>query len=218
MYIDALNPERFWTAAQCHKAIRQLAAGFKAAGLSEGDCVSIHSFNDINYPVLVNGIAGFGMLSCHAAGLVSLRTGRRSVHWYKSRISVCSLSSYDRLFNLSRHRTYELVHHLKSSKAQLIVVAPELLNAITAAGREVGISDDRILIFDDRGKQGHESWKTLFDHGEIDWPRFNDLETSKKTVLARLFSSGTTGQSQSVQVYLGVILMVCQRTSESSST
>ncbi|KAF2165801.1 hypothetical protein M409DRAFT_67128 [Zasmidium cellare ATCC 36951] len=167
LYIDALDPERFWTAAQCHKAIRQLAAGFKAAGLSQGDCVSIHSFNDINYSVLVNGIAGFG----------GVYTGTNPAY-----------------------QTYELVHHLKASKARLIVVAPELLDAITAAAQRVKISNDRILIFDDQGQKGYKSWRSLFDHGEIDWPHFDNLETSKDTVLARLFSSGTTGLPKAAQL------------------
>lgn len=72
-------------------------------------------------------------------------------------------------------------------------MAPELLDAITSAASEVGIPNDRILIFDERGHKGYKSWKTLFERGEVDWPRFDDLETSKSTVLARLFSSGTTG-------------------------
>jgi non-ribosomal peptide synthetase component E (peptide arylation enzyme) len=60
LIIDALDTKRFWTAKQAKDAIRKLAAGFKAAGLRPGDCVCIHSFNDLNYPILVNGIAGFG--------------------------------------------------------------------------------------------------------------------------------------------------------------
>lgn len=125
--------------------------------------------------------------------VAGLQIGRRSIYRYQSRVSVCLASTSSRRFILSCLRTYELVHHLKSSKARLLVVAPELLDAITAAACEVGIPNNRILIFDDRGQKGYMSWKSLFDHGEIDWPRFNDIETAKSTVLARLFSSGTTG-------------------------
>ena len=42
-------------------------------------------------------------------------------------------------------------------------------------------------------RHGFESWTALLKHGEQDWVRFDDEETSKKTTAARLFSSGTTG-------------------------
>jgi len=35
-------------------------AGFRAAGLKPGDCVSIASFNDIMYPMLFLGLVGAG--------------------------------------------------------------------------------------------------------------------------------------------------------------
>lgn len=60
LYIDAEDESRTWTANQCKKAIRQIAAGFKANGLEAGDTVCIHSFNELNYPILVNGILGCG--------------------------------------------------------------------------------------------------------------------------------------------------------------
>lgn len=53
MFIDGFDTSRFWTANQARKAIRQLGAGFTAAGLFAGDCVCIASFNDLNYPILV---------------------------------------------------------------------------------------------------------------------------------------------------------------------
>lgn len=41
--------------------------------------------------------------------------------------------------------------------------------------------------------QGFKSWEDLLGHGEEDWARFDDLETSESTIAARFFSSGTTG-------------------------
>lgn len=75
----------------------------------------------------------------------------------------------------------------------MIVVQPELLPTITLAAKEAGIPQERILIFDDRPIDGFVSWRVLFDHGERDWPRFDDEHTQSQTTLARLFSSGTTG-------------------------
>lgn len=94
------------------------------------------------------------------------------------------------------YQIYELVHHLKASKARMVIVQPELLQTLLPAALEVGIPKERVLIFDNPGDKpvdGFASWWTLFEHGERDWPRFNDETTQSETTLARLFSSGTTG-------------------------
>lgn len=44
------------------------------------------------------------------------------------------------------------------------------------------------------------SWKSLFDLGEEDWVRFNNLDTAQQTTAARLFSSGTTGLPKAVTI------------------
>lgn len=41
--------------------------------------------------------------------------------------------------------------------------------------------------------EGQMQWVDLLKHGESDWVRFDDLETTKNTTAALLFSSGTTG-------------------------
>jgi long-subunit acyl-CoA synthetase (AMP-forming) len=75
----------------------------------------------------------------------------------------------------------------------MVVAEPDLLPIIVGPATELGIPKDRILTFGDDSKDGYRLWRTLFDHGESGWPRFDELETSKSTTLARLFSSGTTG-------------------------
>lgn len=93
-------------------------------------------------------------------------------------------------------RPFELVHHLKTSKAKVVISAPELLKNLLIAAEEVGIPKENVLLFDNHGEppfEGLKSWRTLFEHGEADWPRFNDLETASNTTAARLYSSGTTG-------------------------
>lgn len=165
IYIDANDPARHWTAKQCRLAIRQIAAGFRNLGVKTGDTILIFSFNNLDYPVLVNGIIGFG----------GVYTG-------------CNPS----------YTSYELVHHIQSSHAKILVVEPELLPTCLRAAAEIGFPESRILIFDDNGLESEKgtklkSWRTLFDHGEMDWPRFNDLSTAKNTTAALLYSSGTTG-------------------------
>jgi acyl-CoA synthetase (AMP-forming)/AMP-acid ligase II len=91
---------------------------------------------------------------------------------------------------------FELVHHLRTSKAKFIIAEPELLDTIKPAARECKIADSNIRIFDVHGQsipQGYQSWSELLNHGEDDWVRFNNKELSSSTPAALLFSSGTTG-------------------------
>jgi long-subunit acyl-CoA synthetase (AMP-forming) len=68
--IDAADTTRSLSSNQARKTIRQLVAGFRAAGLKKGDCVCIHSFNDIYYPILVNAIiAAGGNVRSHLTGM-----------------------------------------------------------------------------------------------------------------------------------------------------
>jgi acyl-CoA synthetase (AMP-forming)/AMP-acid ligase II len=60
IYISALNPADNISARRAHTAIRQLAAGFRALGLQRGECVCIHSFNDIWYPIFFLGVVAAG--------------------------------------------------------------------------------------------------------------------------------------------------------------
>ncbi|EME43734.1 hypothetical protein DOTSEDRAFT_62337 [Dothistroma septosporum NZE10] len=160
LYIDALDTTKYWTANQCRKAIRQLAAGFRRLGLKNGDCVCIHAFNSLDYPVLVNGIVGFG----------GVYTG-------------CNPT----------YTAYELEHHLRASRAAIVIVEPDLLETCYEAAAKVGLPRERILLFADADKDGLKSWRSLFTAGEIDWPRINDAPTAQATTAALLFSSGTTG-------------------------
>lgn len=161
VYIDALDTQRCWSARQCRKAIRQLAAGFRQLGLKNGDCVCVLAFNSIDYPVLANGILGFG----------GVYTG-------------CNPS----------YTAFEFAHHLRSSQAAVIIVEPDLAETCFRAATELNIPRERILLFADTDGHGLKSWKTLFNCGEMDWPRFYDQSTAQNTTAALLFSSGTTGK------------------------
>lgn len=71
-----------------------------------------------------------------------------------------------------------------------------MLDSALKAAKECGIPVENVWIFDVLGQElpvGFRSFKELLSHGEKDWERFDDEETSKSTTAARLFSSGTTG-------------------------
>ena len=60
IFVDATNTSRSVSHLQARKIIRQLIAGLRKAGVKSGDCVLIHSFNDISYPILFLAITGAG--------------------------------------------------------------------------------------------------------------------------------------------------------------
>ena len=49
IYIDASDTKRHYTHQSAKTTIRQLCAGFRAAGLQKGDTVCVHSFNDVSF-------------------------------------------------------------------------------------------------------------------------------------------------------------------------
>jgi len=94
------------------------------------------------------------------------------------------------------YTSFELGHHLRTSKAKFIITEPELLDNIKTAAKDCKIADSNIRIFDVHEQvipNGYRSWSELLEHGEEDWVRFNGKEISSATPAAYLFSSGTTG-------------------------
>ncbi|KAF2456282.1 hypothetical protein BDY21DRAFT_348452 [Lineolata rhizophorae] len=165
IYLDCHDPSISFSSRQSKTAIRKIAAGLQNEGLQRGETVCIHSFNDVHYPLLVLGII--------AAGGVFTGTN-------------------------PGYTTYELAHHLKASDTKIIIAEPEILGAIEKAAKAIGVQDPRIFVFDNAhnsGKipAGYRSWRSLLDHGETDWPRFDDLQTTQNTTAMLLFSSGTSG-------------------------
>lgn len=45
--IDVNDPARFVTPRTARTTVRKLVAGFRTEGLEQGDCVCIHSFNEV---------------------------------------------------------------------------------------------------------------------------------------------------------------------------
>ncbi|CAI7594395.1 unnamed protein product [Penicillium glandicola] len=170
IYVDVKDPTRSISCNQARKLIRQLIAGLRASGLQKGDCVLIHSFNDISYSILVLAIIGAG--GCFTGSNPS-------------------------------YTPHELTHHIQASESKFIFSEPEILDSLLRAAGEVNLPKENVWIFDNLGQSipdGMRSWKQLFEVGEEDWVRFNDLETCQQTTAARLFSSGTTGLPKAVKI------------------
>lgn len=166
IYVDALDTSRFYTAADCKTLIRKLVAGFTKAGLKRGDCVCIHSFNDINYPLLVNGIVAFGGIF---TGANPSYTVTELVHHLKTAKVKMVLAEPETL--------------AASAAAAKEVGLPR--DAVMVLDHVEGAEVSKELA-------DLKRWRSLLTHGEKDWIRLKGKE-ARETTAALLFSSGTTG-------------------------
>jgi 4-coumarate--CoA ligase len=65
---------------------------------------------------------------------------------------------------------FEITHHVNTVHANFSICEPDLLQAVLEAKHD--IPKERIFIFDNIGQpipEGFKGWKTLLEHGEVDW-------------------------------------------------
>ncbi|KAG9235762.1 4-coumarate-CoA ligase-like protein [Amylocarpus encephaloides] len=163
LYIDAKNPTRSLSLNQMRTTVRQLVAGLQAAGMKKGDCVCIHSFNDIYYSAIFHGIVGTG----------GIFAGTNP-----------SYTQYELVHHIKTAKAKFLIVEPEIAKNAL--TAAEECNLPRS---NIWIFD----VGGQPLPSGHKSWKDLLKHGEAEFERFDDEETAKNTTAARMFSSGTTG-------------------------
>lgn len=90
---------------------------------------------------------------------------------------------------------------------------PNILKNSIEAAKECGIPISNLFLFDMRGEKLSDetlrvvpearqllSFKSLLNHGESGWERFDDARRSTTTSVARLFSSGTTGMPKALDM------------------
>ncbi|CAG8933613.1 unnamed protein product [Penicillium salamii] len=170
IYIDAHNPTRSISCNQARKLIRQIIAGLRAAGLQKGDCVLIHSFNDINYSMLVLAIIGAG----------GIFTGSNPS--YTSHELAHHINASQTKFLISEPEILGSLHHA----AEQMNIPEERIWIFDNLGQSI--------------PTGMRSWKRLLEAGEEDWVRFDHPDIARQTTAARLFSSGTTGLPKAVTI------------------
>ncbi|KIX00982.1 uncharacterized protein Z518_10048 [Rhinocladiella mackenziei CBS 650.93] len=164
IFIDATQTSRSISHVQARKVIRQLIAGLHHAGVQKGDCVIIHSFNDIYYPILVLAIIGSGAIFAGTNPGYTPHELRHHVKITQATFLVCEPDLLDSLLPTAKDAG------IPHSSIRIFNTQPN-----------------------QRVPNGFDSWTELMQHGEEDWVRFNDGETCTNTTAARLTSSGTTG-------------------------
>ncbi|KAK7062519.1 hypothetical protein VNI00_000007 [Paramarasmius palmivorus] len=95
----------------------------------------------------------------------------------------------------------ELAYQLRSSKATLIVTSSEVLSVAITAAKQVGISTERVVVFEASNAQGHQTIEDLVQIGLRNPDVFAEPKIDPKTKLAFLsYSSGTTGKPKAVAI------------------
>ncbi|BAE56746.1 unnamed protein product [Aspergillus oryzae RIB40] len=163
IYIDASDSSRSISYNQAKVIVRKLIAGLRAWGVQKGDCVAIHSFNDIYYSMLVLAINGAGGVY---TGTNPSYTPMELGHHIRASHAKFIISEP------------EIIAPIQAAMKETGIPESNLL-VFDVQGQTV--------------PAGLKSWKGLFSAGEEDWVRFDDLKTCEETAAARLFSSGTTG-------------------------
>ncbi|KAJ0422950.1 hypothetical protein BJY00DRAFT_62817 [Aspergillus carlsbadensis] len=164
LFVDVANPSRNISYNQARTIIRQLIAGLRAWGVTERDCVAIHSFNDIYYCMLVLAIVGCGGVF---TGTNPAYTPHEIAHHFRAS---------ETRFVISEP---EILSPILAAAKEVDIPESHIRIFDTMTSQTI--------------PPGRVSWKELFNHGEADWVSFDDLEKAQSTAAARLFSSGTTG-------------------------
>ncbi|KAF2029185.1 acetyl-CoA synthetase-like protein [Setomelanomma holmii] len=163
IYHDADNASRTLSRRQGLSIVRKLIAGFRKAGLKDGDCFAITSFNDIMYPMVFLGGVGAG-------GVFS---GTNPAY---------------RVAEMRHHiRTAQVKFFIV--EPELLDVVLEATAAEGLSKDRIFVFNVRRQAM----PEGLRSWEWLLQHGEEDWKRITDRDTLKTTDVARLTTSGTTG-------------------------
>ncbi|PLB44148.1 putative AMP-binding enzyme [Aspergillus steynii IBT 23096] len=169
-YVDVHDPSRSISHTQARGIIRQLIAGLRAWGVQKGDCVAIHSFNDIYYSMLVLAIIGAG----------GIFTGTNP--------------AYTPL-ELAHHFKTAQVRFVVA-EPEILPAVQTAIKESRIPDRNVRAFNP----LEQPVPNGLRGWKEFFDAGEADWVSFDDEKVCAETTAARLFSSGTTGLPKAVTI------------------
>ncbi|KAH8812215.1 4-coumarate-CoA ligase-like protein [Xylogone sp. PMI_703] len=167
---DATNLARTISSRQARKLIQQLIAGFHAVGFKPGDCICVHSFNDIYYSIIFLAIIGAG----------GVFTGTNPA--YTTYELTHHLQTAEAKFVISEP---EIIGNMLEA-GEKCGIQRENIFIFNVLGQTI--------------QPGFRSWEYLLQHGERDWVKFDSEEISRATTAARMFSSGTTGLPKAAMI------------------
>ena len=162
--MDAANLYRSISHSQARSMVRKFIAGLRHVGVKPGDCVCIHSFNDIEYIILTLAIIGTGGVW---AGTNPAYTQLELTHHLKTTASKFVISEPELLPQI-----VPAAKSLGIPESKIMVFNP---------------------LPDQTCPENFLSYRSLLNYGESDWVHFTEPNQSKNTTACRFTSSGTTG-------------------------
>ncbi|RVX72878.1 hypothetical protein B0A52_03231 [Exophiala mesophila] len=165
IYVDPEDPTNSINIHQARDLTRRLIAGFRSTSLRTGDCVCVHSFNNLYYSCVFLAVVGAGFVW---AGTNPGYTDFELQHHLRTARAKLVLAEPE---------LYDSIRPAASS-----VGIPDNNIFIFDWSKTSSVPE-----------APPQSWTTLLQCGEQDWVRFDDEAVAKSTTACRLFSSGTTG-------------------------
>ncbi|EXJ61091.1 hypothetical protein A1O7_05244 [Cladophialophora yegresii CBS 114405] len=195
IFIDANHPSHRISAKQALRTVRQLIKGLKALGLKEGECVCLHAFNNIWYPLIWLGIIGSGG---RVVGSNPRYAKSELVHLLdltKPKFVFAQMDCMDPIVEAAA------ATQSKIDPTNIFSIDPVEDYARVAATMEAGspIVGGPCNVFslprsDIPPIRGHSSWRTLLLRDEIDSPLpTNDGKFNQESIAVYSLTSGTTG-------------------------
>ncbi|KAK9342700.1 hypothetical protein V1522DRAFT_395026 [Lipomyces starkeyi] len=172
--VDAAAPWRCLSTRQTVTEIRRVIAGLHALGISAGDTVLVHSFNDIYYTVLFFAVIGVGG---RFAGSNPAYTSAELIHHF-------------------RVTDVRLVISMPECLEPVLKAADE----VGVPRNNILVFDPSKPQKQSATPAGLRSWTELFLHGERDWNKFDDGQTAQETIAVLMSTSGTTGLHKAAAV------------------
>ncbi|KAG9249078.1 hypothetical protein BJ878DRAFT_531434 [Calycina marina] len=160
LYIDVDDPDRFLSANDCRRLVRQLCAGFRYHGLEQGDCVGVVSLNEIHYTSLFLGIIGAG--GYFSGTNPTYKPDELAQHMRTSEVKFFLTSPY----------TLEKV----MAAAKECGFPVERIFILNYNNEDI--------------PDGCQSWRLLLEHGETDWVNVRDSDNTPAAYLPTSGTSG----------------------------
>ncbi|KAL2410914.1 Acyl-CoA ligase azaF [Exophiala dermatitidis] len=171
IFIDATDPSRSISALRALHVVRRLIKGLKELGLKEGDCVCLHAFNNIWYPLIWLGIIGTG--ACVSGTNPAYNASELVRHFQLTKPKLIFVQG-------------SCVHPIMQAASECGVPQCNIF--------VVGLPEGAPL-------QEIRDWQTLLLNGESDWHgSFDDAQADQDRIAVYSMTSGTTGLPKAAMV------------------
>ncbi|KAH8202033.1 hypothetical protein TruAng_003788 [Truncatella angustata] len=182
LYISAENPSISLNASQMNTLVKQLVAGFQAAGLRKGEAVLLCVPNNCFYVALILGIIGAGGVFC----------GVNPAYQLDELVHIAEIAS-PRLVVVSKD-IFPMVSRMCEMKGipnDRIFLLEDLTVPDYPQDLLFSLDGKREVINDGNRTTGHPS--DLQNHGQLPWSTLHDETVLRDTPAAYFSTSGTTG-------------------------